>query len=179
MDGDDDNDPAREASEWPPVGSRVRCGGLAGAAAQLNGCQSRVVGHERARVLIDGPTSRDADVKPQNLVVVLGLLDLLQAPDFFKKEVLERLNPTELALLAQADHRLRAAVVASGWSRAGTGHVRFELEDFVGSVALLAWAVPVGCVDVCRHCWGRTPGGSSVGSGAALPMVRVDVCGCC
>ena len=68
----------------PAVGARVRCEGLTGA-AELNGCLGRVVSHEgaRARVLMDGPSGRVVGVKPRNLVVGVGLLDLLAVPDLF------------------------------------------------------------------------------------------------
>ena len=66
----------------PAVGARVRCGGLTefAHAAALNGYLGRVVGHAgaRARVQLDGPSGRVVGVKPQNLAVVIGLLDLLK-----------------------------------------------------------------------------------------------------
>jgi hypothetical protein len=55
--------------------------------------------------------------------------------------VLKRLNPTDRALLALAGVPLMTAVVDSGLPRAGgAGQVRLHVKDFVGSVALLAWA---------------------------------------
>jgi len=47
----------------------------------------RVVGHAgaRARVLMDGDGGHNVGVKPQNLVVVVGLLDVLEfLPDLVK-----------------------------------------------------------------------------------------------
>ena len=59
-------------------------------------------------------------MKPQNLVVVIELLDMLQVPDLFVKEVLERLDPTVRALFARAGNvACRALLVASGLPRAG------------------------------------------------------------
>ena len=64
----------------PAVRARVRCEGLTGA-AELNGCLGRVVSHEgaRAKVRMDGPGGRVVGVRPQNLAVDVGLLDLLEA----------------------------------------------------------------------------------------------------
>jgi len=98
----------------PAVGARVRCEGLTGA-AELNGCLGRVVSHEgaRAKVRMDGPGSRVVGVKPQNLVVVAGLLDLLEKlPDFFAVEVLPRLDPADLCRCAAVGQALRAACAA-------------------------------------------------------------------
>jgi hypothetical protein len=78
------------------------------------------------------------------------LLDLLQAlPDLFHKEVLERLDPTDRALLAQVGRPWLAAVLASmspDLPRAGkSAGVPLKLKGFVGSVKLLAWARANGC----------------------------------
>ena len=75
------------------------------------------------------------------------LLALLEAsPEFFKMEVLERLDPTDLTLFASVGKAARSAVVASGLPRAGTtAGMPLKVDDFVGSVALLAWAKDNGC----------------------------------
>ena len=132
----------------PVVGARVRCEGLT-AAAELNSCLGRVVSHEgaRAKVRMDGPGGRLVGVKPQNLVVVVGLFDLLALPDVFRAEVLRRLDPTALALLRRVDHACRAAVESSSdLPRAGVSdEVPLKVSRFVRSVALLAWAKDHGC----------------------------------
>ena len=74
------NPPAAPPKTLPAVGARVRCEGLADAAAAgLNGCLGRVESHEgaRAKVRMDGAGGRVVGVKPENLVVTVGLLDLL------------------------------------------------------------------------------------------------------
>ena len=119
----------------------MRCEGLTGA-AELNGSLGRVVSHEgaRARVRMDGPGGRVVGVKPQNLVVVVGLLDLLGLSDLFREEVLRRLDPTDLALLRRVDHACRAAVESSFLPRAGVSdEVPLKVSRFVGSVRLLVW----------------------------------------
>jgi len=143
--------PPPEASpqmKLPAVGARVRCEGLTGA-TELNGCLGCVASHEgdRARVQIDGPCSRMVGMRLQNLIVVLGLSDVLQVPGLFAAEVLRRLGPTALALLRRVDHAFRAAVESSSdLPRAGVSEeVPLEVSQFVGSVALLAWAKEHGC----------------------------------
>jgi hypothetical protein len=126
----------------PAVGARVRCEGLTGA-AELNGCLGRVVSHEgaRARVVMDGPGGRVVGVEPQNLVVVIGLSDVLEAlPDLVREEVLRRLDPTDLALVRRVDRAFTAAVESSDLPRAGVGEEEpLEVSPFVGSVERLAW----------------------------------------
>ena len=56
---------------------------------------------------MDGPGGRVLGVKPQNLVVVVGLLDLLG--DLFAVEVLPRLDPADLCRCAAVSQALRAA----------------------------------------------------------------------
>ena len=56
---------------------------------------------------------RVVGVKPQNLVDVVGLLDLVALPDVFRQEVLQRLDPTDLAILRRVNRGLRAAVESS------------------------------------------------------------------
>jgi len=131
----------------PAVGARVRCQGLIGA-AELNGCIGRVVSHEgaRARVLMDGPGGRVVGVKPQNLIVVVGLLDLIALPDIFRENVLRRLDTTALALLRRVDYTCRAAVESSCLPHAGVSEeVPLNVRRFVLSVALLGWAKDHGC----------------------------------
>ena len=79
------------------------------------------------------------------------LLDLLQAmPDFFKKEVLERLDPTDRTMVAQVGRPWLAAVLASGFPRLPTEVVvRLRLEEICTSAERLAWARANGC-----PCWG-------------------------
>ena len=95
---------------------------------------------------MDGP-GRVVGVRPQNLIVVLGLSDVLQVSGLFAAEVLSRLDPTDLALLRRVDRAFRAAVESSSHlPRAGVSEeVPHKLRRFVGSVNLLAWAMENGC----------------------------------
>jgi hypothetical protein len=86
---------------------------------------------------------------------VSPLHDLLEdLPDLFTAEVLARLDPADLAMLAQVGHPWLAAVVASpDLPRAGrTAGVPLTLSEFVGSVARLAWAKANGCPWEERTC---------------------------
>jgi hypothetical protein len=69
------------------------------------------------------------------------LLDVLEKlPDLFK-EVLERLDPTDRTMLAQAGNTCRAAVLASGLPRVPkTPVVRLRRSEFCTSVERLTWA---------------------------------------
>jgi len=67
-------------------------------------------------------------------------------PDLFKKEVLERLEPTDRTMLAQAGRPWLAAVLASGLPRLPKGvRVWLRLMEFCTSVERLAWAKANGC----------------------------------
>jgi hypothetical protein len=143
--GNDDIDgapPVVPELPLPAEGARVRCEGLT-SAAELNGCLGRVVDHEgaRVRVRLDGPGGRVVGVKPQNLAVVVGFLDLLKEKVLFKEEVLRRLDPTDRAMLRRVNRAFRAAVGSSSdLSRAGiTQEVPLKLNQFVGSIERLAW----------------------------------------
>jgi len=73
---------------------------------------------------------------------------LLEAlPEVFEEEVLKlRLDPTDLAMFAQASRGCKAAVVASGLVTAGdTAEEPYIVADFVESVEHLAWAKANGC----------------------------------
>ena len=162
--GDPPGDPLQKL---PAVGARVRCKGLTGAAG-LNGCLGRVVSHAgaRARLLMDGPDCRVVGVRPQNLVVVVGLLDILGLSDLFSEEGLRRLDPTDVALLRRVNRGFRTAVESSSdsfrvrvrgicrgmpqnhFQRSGTralpragasDEVPLTVDQFVGSVGLLTW----------------------------------------
>jgi hypothetical protein len=185
--GDCGGGEATGASELPAVGARVRCEGLTGA-AELNGRLGRVVSHEgeRARVRMDGRgghRGRAVGVKPQNLVVVVGLLDLLKAqPELFHREVLGRLDPSDRTSLTRAASALRdmvypRSIFPSGLPRAGTtataGAARvFKLADFVGSVERLGWAKANGCPWEERTCELAAGGGHLV----ALQWARAQGC---
>ena len=91
-----------------------------------------------------------ADVDDARSVVarkVCTLLDLLQRfPDLFKKEVLERLDPTDRTMLAQVGWPWLAAVLASGLPRLPRGsRRRLRLREFCTSAERLAWARANGC----------------------------------
>ena len=154
----------------PAVGARVRCEGLTGA-AELNGCLGRVVSHKRARarVRMDGPGCCVVGVRPQNLVVVVGLLDLLEyLPDVFREDVLRRLGPADRAVLALVGKGFLAAVTAAAAAEGGVASdlpwagksagVPLRLKEFVGCVARLAWAKANGLPWDARTCvfvaWG-------------------------
>ena len=76
------------------------------------------------------------------------LLDLLQLQtDLFQKEVLERLDPMDLTMLAQVGRPWLAAVLASGLPRVPmTPRVRLQLKEFCTSGERLAWAKANGCL---------------------------------
>ena len=64
----------------------------------------------------------------------------------FHAEVLRRLGPTSLTMLAQVGRPCLAAVLASGLPRLPTGvTVRLELRAFCTSIERLAWAKASGC----------------------------------
>ena len=81
------------------------------------------------------------------------LLDMLQRfPDLFKKEVLERLDPTDRTMLEQVGRPWLAAVLASGLPRLPKGYWprRLRLAEFCTSGERMAWAKANGCP------WGET-----------------------
>ena len=101
-----------------------------------------------------------------------GLCPLLclaeDQPEFFRVEILARLDPAARAMLWRAAPLCRAAVESSCLPRAGRlsrfswnnqlaeegEEVLLELRDFVGSVQLIAWAKDNGCSwnwAVCAH----------------------------
>jgi hypothetical protein len=83
----------------------------------------------------------DADA-PSELLAPL----LEEWRDVLVKHVLERLDPTDCALLAQVGKPWLAVVVGNNRPRAGKGwSVPLKLADFVGSVERLAWAKDNGC----------------------------------
>ena len=84
---------------------------------------------------------------------LLGAL-LEDLREVFEKEVLkERLDPTDLAVLAQVGRACLAAVVSSGLPRAGKSEgVPLMLKDFLGSVERLAWAKQNMCPWNTRTC---------------------------
>jgi len=75
------------------------------------------------------------------------LLNLLQRhPDFFAKEVLERLDPTDRTMLAQVGRPWLAAALTSELPRlAGGVKARLWLDEFCTSVERLTWAKANGC----------------------------------
>jgi len=117
-------------------------GGTAGA-GEIGGATA-AVGHppdeEGPRPPEDG--DNDADAAPSELLAPL----LEEWRDVLVKHVLEQLEPKDCAMLAQVGKPWLAVVVANNLLRAGRmGAVRLKLEDFVGSVARLAWAKANGC----------------------------------
>jgi len=75
------------------------------------------------------------------------LLELCQAlPDLFEQEVLKRLDPISLTMLAQVGRPWLAAVLSSGLPRVPRGvRVRLRLVEFRTSAERLAWARANGC----------------------------------
>ena len=74
-----------------------------------------------------------------------GLLEDL--PEVLVAEVLRRLDPTALTMLAQVGRPWLAAVLASELPRLSKGvRVRLQLEGFCTSVERLAWAKANGCM---------------------------------
>ena len=87
-----------------------------------------------------------------------GLLERL--PEVLAAEVLPRLPPTDLAMVARVGPASRAAVMSSGMLRAGENvGLPLKLEQFVGSVERLAWAKANDCPWVARVCTLAAAGG--------------------
>jgi len=105
------------------------------------------------------PPERRRGVSPLN--------DLLEdLPDFFAAEVLAWLDPTDCAILAQVGRPWLAVVVANNLPCAGkAGAVPLNVDEFVGSVARLAWAKVNGCPWGTRTC-------SSVARGGRLAVLQ-------
>ena len=161
LDGGGGDPTAPPPQELPAVGARVRCQGLAGAAAAgLNSCLGRVESHggARAKVRMDGAGGRVVrTMKPENLVVTVGPLDMLEyLPDVFEAEVLRRLDPADGAVLAQVGQIFLIAVATAGsdlpWGGKSAG-VPLKLKEFIGSVKWLAWAWENGCPWTEYTCW--------------------------
>ena len=68
-------------------------------------------------------------------------------PDLFQKEVLERLDPLDLALLGRTGSPVRSAVVSSYLPRVGGGaeEPRAGISTFCQSLSTFVWAVANGC----------------------------------
>jgi len=75
------------------------------------------------------------------------LAQLEDFPDLFQKEVLERLDPLDLALLGRTGSAIRAAVVGSVMPRVGGSaeEPRVDIEPFCHSLSMFIWAVANGC----------------------------------
>ena len=111
---------------------------------------------------------------------LLGRL-LVDLPDVFEEVLKKWLAPTECALLARACWKCGKAVASAGLVSAGVPGLPLKVKDFLGSVALLAWAKANRCP------WARgfvrvppRQGGGgwsvAVGAGARLPVELGDVC---
>jgi len=68
-------------------------------------------------------------------------------PDLFQKEVLERLDRVDRALLSRTGSTVRTAVVSSGLPRVGGSAMepREGIEAFCKSLSTFVWAVANGC----------------------------------
>jgi len=63
-----------------------------------------------------------------------------ELPEVLAAKVLQQLDPTDVAMFGRVCQVSRAAVVASGLPRAGTGAgLPLQHEKFVGSVERLSW----------------------------------------
>ena len=76
---------------------------------------------------------------------MLALLE--DFPDLFQKEVLERLDPLDLALLGRTESTVRTAVKRSGLPRVGGSaeEPRVGIAAFCQSISTFVWAVANGC----------------------------------
>ena len=85
-------------------------------------------------------------------------------PEVLAAEVLPRLYPADLAVLAQVGRPWLAAVVASGLARAGKSEgLPLKITAFFGSAERLAWAKANGCPWVARTCaWAARSGSLEV-----------------
>jgi hypothetical protein len=103
---------------------------------------------------------------------LLGRL-LGELHDLFATEVLPLLDPTDIALLARACWKCGEAVLWSGVEIAGETEDRpLKVEDFLGSVELLAWGKDNGCPWNRRTCALAAGGGHMV----ALRWAREHGC---
>jgi hypothetical protein len=68
-----------------------------------------------------------------------------ELPDLFAREVLQRMDATTRAMLAETSRTFRAAVASTGLPRVRHGSERLKLEEFCSSVERLAWAKSRGC----------------------------------
>ena len=139
--GDGHRAPAA-AAESAPVRRVVRLSAALAALVETSWelWEDELLGRLRAKGLITYPSP------------LLGRL-LEELRDVFAVEVLLRLDPTDLAMLARVGPASRAAVVASGLPRAGAnGEVPLKLWAFLGSVEDLAWAKANDCPWVARVC---------------------------
>jgi hypothetical protein len=105
-------------------------------------------------------------------------------PDLFRKEVLDRLDPVDRALLGRTGSAVRTAVKRSGLPRVGgsADEPRVGIAAFCQSPPDVRLGrgerLPVGvyehfwtCGDFGGHSrWGRAPGSAAVGAGARLPV---------
>jgi hypothetical protein len=81
------------------------------------------------------------------MVDACPLLDLMERfSNLFEKEILERLEPTDLTMVAQVGRPWLAAVLASDLPRLPNGvSVRLRLSEFCMSIERLTWARANGC----------------------------------
>ena len=73
---------------------------------------------------------------------MLALLEGL--PDLFEEEVLKRLDPTDLALLARVARSFKTAVVASGLPQARNSS-SYVTAVGCGHLEVVKWAIEQGC----------------------------------
>jgi hypothetical protein len=98
----------------------------------------------------------DDDDAPSELLAPL----LEEWRDVLVKHVLERLDPTDCAMLARVGKPWLAVVLANHLPRAGKGGaVPLKVKHFVGSVERLAWAKDNGCPWEAKTCFEAAAGG--------------------
>jgi hypothetical protein len=103
---------------------------------------------------------------------LLGSL-LEKLPEVLAAEVLLRVDPADLSVIAQVGSWWLAAVVASGLPRAGKSEgLPLKLKEFCGSAERLAWARENGCPWGWRTCAIAAAGGHL----EALKYARTHKC---
>ena len=126
-------------------------------------CQALNVGGQNlaaaaaATDAVDESNNDDDDDAPSELLTPL----LEEWNEVLVKHVLERLDPTDCAMLARVGKPWLAVLVANSLPRAGNGGaVRLALKHFCGSVKWLAWAKDNGCPWDYRTCLYIAKGGN-------------------
>jgi len=128
------------------AGTPKRCGLMSSSTPAPGGSPD---GSELSRDELGSGSGRGGGVGVDNDSAVSLLALLERFPELFHKEILERLDPADRAVLAQVGRLWLAAVAAAMlWDlpRAGkSAGVPLKLVEFLGSAQRLAWARDNGC----------------------------------